>query len=111
MKIEISWKTVFIVFILILAVVAGAWFAWRNHKATMATIEQLQEEIRQVYLESAQRIESIKKDLQTASREAREAGDVRVKEIVSGSDAEFLDALDEYSDLMVERVERGMETD
>lgn len=111
MKIEISWKTVFIVFILILAVAAGAWFAWRNHKATMATVEQLQEEIRQVHLEAAQRIESLKKDLQTAGREARETGDRRVKEIVSASDVEFLDALNEYSALMVERVERGLETD
>ena len=77
----------------------------------MATVEQLQEEIRQVHLEATQRIESLKKDLQTATREAREAGDRRVKEIVSASDAEFLDALNEYSDSMVERVERGMETD
>ena len=106
-----SWKTAFIVFILILALVAGAWFAWRSHKATMATIDQLQEEIRQVHLEAAQRIEGLKKDLQSAGREAREAGDRRVKEIVSASDVEFLDALNEYSALMVERVERGMETD
>jgi len=106
-----SWKTVFIVFILILAVAAGAWFGWRHYKATMATIDQLQEEIRQVHLEAAQRIEGLKKDLQSAGREAREAGDRRVKEIVSASDVEFLDALNEYSALMVERVERGMETD
>jgi len=103
-----SWKTAFIVFILILALVAGAWFAWRHYKATMETIDRLQEEIRQVHLEAAQRIESLQKDLQAASREAREAGDVRVKEIVSASDAEFLDELNEYSDRMVERVERGM---
>jgi len=106
-----SWKTVFIVFILILAVAAGAWFGWRNYKATQKAVEQLQEEIRQVHLEAAQRIESLQKDLQAASREAREAGDRRVKEIVSASDVEFLDALNEYSALMVERVERGLETD
>ncbi len=111
MKIEFSWKTVFIVFILILAVAAGAWFGWRHYKATMETIDRLQEEIRQVHLEAAQRIESLQKDLQAASREAREAGDRRVKEIVSASDVEFLDALNEYSALMVERVERGLETD
>ena len=111
MKIECSWKTVFIVSILILAVAVGAFFGWRHYKAAQKTIAQLQEEIRQVHLEAAQRIESLQKDLQSASREAREAGDSRVKEIVSASDVEFLDALNEYSALMVERVERGLETD
>jgi predicted negative regulator of RcsB-dependent stress response len=111
MKIEISWKTVLIVFILVLAVAAGAWFGWRHYKTTQKTIAQLQEEIRQVHLEAVQKVESLKRDLQSASREAREAGDRRVKEIVSASDAEFLDELNEYSDRMVERVERGMEED
>jgi predicted negative regulator of RcsB-dependent stress response len=111
MRVECSWKTAFIVFILVIVVATGAWFGWRHYKATQKTVEQLQEEIRQVHLEAAQRIESIQKDLQSASREAREAGDVRVKEIVSASDAEFLDALNEYSAIMVERVERGMEED
>ncbi len=111
LKLGSSWKSALVWAVVVLALTAGAWFAWRNHQATTATVEQLREDIREVHLEAARQIEDLEQDVKAASREARKAGDRRVKAIVSGSDADFLDALNEYSASMVERVERGLAED
>lgn len=84
---------------------------WHKYHTTSQIVSQLQDEIKEVNQKMEQKIESIKQNVQAVSQEAQEAGDEYVKEIVSGSDADFLDILDEYSAVMVERVERGMEED
>ena len=104
-KTTIAWITVVIVLIF------GIWFMWHKYHTTSQIVSQLQDEIKEVNQKMEQKIESIKQNVQAVSQEAQEAGDEYVKEIVSVSDADFIDELNQYSAIMVERVERGMEKD
>ena len=104
-KTTIAWITVVIVLIF------GIWFMWHKYHTTSQIVSQLQDEIKEVNQKMEQKIESIKQNVQAVSHEAQEAGDEFVQETVSASDADFLDTLNKYSTVMVERVERGMEKD
>lgn len=104
-KTTIAW----IITVIMLAL--GIWFMWNKYTATTQTVKQLQDEIKEVHQKTKQKIEAIKQNVQAVSQEAQEAGDEYVKEIVSVSDADFIDELNQYSAIMVERVERGMEKD
>ena len=102
-KTTIAW----IITVIVLAL--GIWFMWNKYTATTQTVKQLQDEIKEVHQKTEQKIEAIKQNVQAVSQEAQEAGDEYVKEIISVSDADFIDELNDYSSVMVERVERGME--
>jgi len=104
-KTTIAW----IITVIVLAL--GIWFMWNKYTATTQTVKQLQDEIKEVHQKTEQKIEAIKQNVQAVSHEAQEAGDEFVQETVSASDADFLDTLNKYSTVMVERVERGMEKD
>jgi len=84
---------------------------WHKYHTTSQIVSQLQNEIKEVNQKMEQKIESIKQNVQAVSQQAQEAGDEFIEETISISDAEFLDILNEYSTVMVERVERGMEED
>lgn len=84
---------------------------WHKYHTTSQIVSQLQDEIKEVNQKMEQKIESIKQNVQAVSQQAQEAGDEFIEETISISDAEFLDILNEYSTVMVERVERGMEED
>ena len=102
-KTTIAW----IITVIVLAL--GIWFMWNKYTATTQTVKQLQNEIKEVHQKTEQKIEAIKQNVQAVSQEAQKAGDERIEEIISISDADFIDELNDYSSVMVERVERGME--
>ena len=102
-KTTIAW----IITVIVLAL--GIWFMWNKYTATTQTVKQLQDEIKEVHQKTEQKIEAIKQNVQAVSQEAQKAGDERIEEIISISDADFIDELNDYSSVMVERVERGME--
>ena len=104
-------KTTIAWIVVVIALAVGVWFMWSKYTATTQTVRQLQDEIKEVHQKTEQKIEIIKQNVQAVSQEAQEAGDEYVKEIVSVSDADFIDELNQYSAIMVERVERGMEKD
>ena len=97
--------------IIIAVILLGAVFLWYNHTSTQETLIKAQEtikETKQALRESQdalQRIDEITQKLQDVTRMAKEAGDERVEEIKYVSDDDFLDIANEYSALMVERVE------
>ena len=97
--------------IVVIALSIGIWFMWSKYTATTQTVRQLQDEIKEVHQKTEQKIEAIKQNVQAVSQEAQKAGDERIEEIISISDADFIDELNDYSSVMVERVERGMEKD
>ena len=104
-KTTIAWITVVIVLIF------GIWFMWHKYNTTSQMVSQLQDEIKETHQKMEQKIESIKQNVQAMSQQAQEAGDEFIEETVNVSDVEFLDTLNKYSTVMVERVERGMEED
>ena len=97
--------------IIIAVILLGAVFLWYNHTSTQETLIKAQEtikETKQALRESQdalQRIDEITQKLQDVTRMAKEAGDERVEEIKYISDDDFLGIVNEYSALMVERVE------
>lgn len=84
---------------------------WHKYHTTSQIVSQLQNEIKEVNQKMEQKIESIKQNVQAVSQEAQEAGDEFIEETINISDIDFLDTLNKYSTIMVERVERGMEED
>lgn len=84
---------------------------WHKYHTTSQIVSQLQDEIKETHQKMEQKIESIKQNVQAVSQEAQKAGDEFIEETVNVSDVEFLDTLNKYSTVMVERVERGMEKD
>jgi len=104
-------KTTLIWIAVIIALIVGISFMWHKYHTTSQIVSQLQDEIKEVNQKMEQKIESIKQNVQAVSQQAQEAGDEFIEETISISDAEFLDILNEYSTVMVERVERGMEKD
>lgn len=97
--------------ILIAVILFSAIFLWYNHTSTQKALIKAQEtikETKQALRESQdalQRIDEITQKLQDVTRMAKEAGDKRVEEIKYISDDDFLGIVNEYSALMVERVE------
>jgi len=89
----------------------GAVFLWYNHTSTQETLIKAQEtikETKQALRESQdalQKIDEITQKIQDVTRIAKEAGDKRVEEIKYVSDDDFLNIANQYSALMVERVE------
>ena len=102
-------KTTIAWIVVVIALAVGVWFMWSKYTATTQTVRQLQDEIKEVHQKTEQKIEIIKQNVQAASQQAQEAGDEFIEETVNVSDVEFLDTLNKYSTIMVERVERGME--
>ena len=97
--------------ILIAIILVSSVFLWHNHTSTQKALIKAQEtikETKQALRESQdalQRIDEITQKLQDVTRMAKEAGDERVEEIKYISDDDFLGIVNEYSTLMVERVE------
>jgi vacuolar-type H+-ATPase subunit E/Vma4 len=104
-------KTTPIWIAVIIALMVGISFMWHKYHTTSQIVSQLQDEIKETHQKMEQKIESIKQNVQAVSQQAQEAGDEFIEETVNVSDVEFLDTLNEYSTVMVERVERGMEKD
>jgi len=97
--------------IIIAVILLGAVFLWYNHTSTQETLIKAQEtikETKQALRESQdalQKIDEITQKIQDVTRIAKEAGDKRVEEIKYVSDDDFLNIANQYSALMVERVE------
>lgn len=97
--------------IIIVVILLSAIFLWYNHTSTQETLIKAQEtikETKQALRESQdalQKIDEITQKIQDVTRIAKEAGDKRVEEIKYVSDDDFLNIANEYSALMVERVE------
>ena len=104
-------RTTIVWIAVVIALVVGISFMWHKYHTTSQIVSQLQNEIKEVNQKMEQKIESIKQNVQAVSQQAQEAGDEFIEETVNVSDVEFLDTLNKYSTVMVERVERGMEKD
>jgi len=97
--------------ILIAIILFSAIFLWHTHTSTQETLIKAQEtikEAKQALRESQdalQKLDEITQKIQDVTRMAKEAGDERVEEIKYVSDDDFLNIANEYSALMVERVE------
>jgi len=98
--------------IIIAVILLGAVFLWYNHTSTQELLSQAQEtieETKQALRESQEalkKIDKIAQDIKEVTQNAEKAGDEYVKEIRFVSDDEFLDRLNDYSTLMVERVKQ-----
>ena len=96
--------------IIIAVILLSAVFLWYNHASTQETLIKAQEtiqETKQALRESREaldKIDKIAKEMKDITQDAEKAGDEYVKEIRFVSDDEFLDRLNDYSTLMVERV-------
>ena len=97
--------------IIIAVVLLSAVFLWYNHTSTQETLIKAQEtieETKQALRESKEalkKIDKIAQEIKDVSISAKKAGDEYVKEIRFVSDDEFLDKLNYYSSIVVERVE------
>ena len=97
--------------ILIAIILVSSVFLWHNHTSTQEALIKAQEtikETKQALRESQdalQKIDEITQKIQDVTRIAKEAGDKRVEEIKYVSDDDFLNIANQYSALMVERVE------
>ena len=96
--------------IIIAVILLGAVFLWYNHTSTQETLIKAQEtieETKQALRESQEalkKIDKITQEMKDITQDAEKAGDDYVKEIKFVSDDEFLDKLNVYSTVMVERV-------
>ena len=97
--------------ILIAVILFSAVFLWHTHTSTQELLSQTKEtiettkEILEKNKDALQKIDEITQKIQDVTRMAKEAGDERVEEIKYVSDDDFLNIVNEYSTLMVERVE------
>ena len=97
--------------IIIAIILTSAVFLWHNHTSTQELLLQTKEtiettkEILEKNKNALQKIDEITQKLQDVTRMAKEAGDKRVEEIKYVSDDDFLNIANQYSALMVERVE------
>jgi peptidoglycan hydrolase CwlO-like protein len=98
--------------IIIVVILLSAIFLWYNHTSTQETLIKAQEtieETKQALRESREaldKIDKIAKEMKDVTKDAEKAGDEYVKEIKFVSDDEFLNVVNEYSTLMVERVKQ-----
>lgn len=97
--------------IIIAVILLSAVFLWYNHTSTQETLIKAQETIEETKQalrenqDALQKIDEITQKLQDVTRMAKKAGDKRVEEIKYVSDDDFLNIANQYSALMVERVE------
>ena len=97
--------------IIIAVILLSAVFLWYNHTSTQETLIKAQEtieETKQALRESQEafkKIDKIAQEIKDVSQIAKKAGDEYVKELLLISDDEFLDKLNSYSSIVVERVE------
>ena len=97
--------------IIIAVILLSAIFLWYNHTSTQETLIKAQEtieETKQALRESEEalnKIDKIAKEMKDVTKDAKKAGDEYVKEVLLISDDEFLDKLNYYSSIVVERVE------
>ncbi len=98
--------------IIIAVILLSAIFLWYNHTSTQETLIKAQEtieETKQALRESEEalkKIDKIAQEIKDVSISAEKAGDEYVKEVLLVSDDEFLDRLNQYSTVMVERVKQ-----
>lgn len=101
------------VFLVIGALLLGAWYGWETYQRNR-TIQNELENVREnvIQLEKAltEKTLQVEKELKAVQREAREVGDKVVQEMSVITDSDFLRELNDYSELMVERV-RGSGAD
>ena len=97
--------------IIIAVILLSAIFLWYNHTSTQETLIKAQETIEETKQalhesqEALKKIDKIAQEIKDVSISAEKAGDEYVKEIRFVSDDEFLDKLNYYSSIVVERVE------
>ena len=97
--------------IIIVVILLSAIFLWYNHTSTQETLIKAQETIEETKQalhesqEALKKIDKIAQEIKDVSISAEKAGDEYVKEIRFVSDDEFLDKLNYYSSIVVERVE------
>ena len=97
--------------IIIVVILLSAIFLWYNHTSTQETLIKAQETIEETKQalhesqEALKKIDKIAQEIKDVSISAKKAGDEYVKEIRFVSDDEFLDKLNYYSSIVVERVE------
>ena len=98
--------------IIIVVILLSAIFLWYNHTSTQETLIKAQEtieETKQALQESKEaldKIDKLVKEIKDVTKDAEKAGDDVVKEMQFVSDDEFLDKLNVYSTVMVERVKQ-----
>jgi len=98
--------------IIIVVILLSAIFLWYNHTSTQETLIKAQETIEETKQalhesqEALKKIDKIAQDIKEVTQNAEKAGDEYVKEIKFVSDDEFLNVVNEYSTLMVERVKQ-----
>ena len=92
--------------VVVVGLICVSLFMWYNHKTAITTEEIIQssKEAIKASKEAAQKIEYIRQDIKAIMSDAKKAGDTSIQEMQSASDVEFIDKLNEYSRLMVERV-------
>jgi len=98
--------------IIIAVILLSAIFLWYNHTSTQETLIKAQETIEETKQalhesqEALKKIDKIAQDIKEVTQNAEKAGDEYVKEVLLVSDDEFLDRLNQYSTVMVERVKQ-----
>jgi len=98
--------------IIIAVILLSAVFLWYNHTSTQETLIKAQETIEETKQalhesqEALKKIDKIAQDIKEVTQNAEKAGDEYVKEVLLVSDDEFLDRLNQYSTVMVERVKQ-----
>ena len=98
--------------IIIAVVLLSAVFIWHNHTSTQEMLLKAQETIKETQeaLKESQealiKLDKIAQEIKDVSQIAKKAGDEYVKEVLLISDDEFLDKLNAYSTVMVERVKQ-----
>lgn len=98
--------------IIIAVILLSAVFIWHNHTSTQDMLLKAQETIKETQeaLKESQealiKLDKIAQEIKDVSISAEKAGDEYVKEVLLISDDEFLDKLNAYSTVMVERVKQ-----
>ena len=98
--------------ILIAVILFSAVFIWHNHTSTQEMLLKAQETIKETQealkesQEALLKLDKIAQEIKDTSQIAEKAGDDYVKEIKFVSDDEFLNKLNDYSSIVVERVKQ-----
>jgi len=98
--------------IIIAVILLSAVFIWHNHTSTQDMLLKAQETIKETQealkesQEALLKLDKIAQEIKDTSQIAEKAGDEYVKEVLLVSDDEFLDRLNQYSTVMVERVKQ-----
>ena len=98
--------------IIIAVILLSAVFLWFNHTSTQETLIKAQktiEETKQALRKSQEafkKIDKIAQEIKDVSQITKKTRDEYVKEVLLVSDDKFLDRLNQYSTVMVERVKQ-----